>query len=39
MSDLQTILREPRYDLVKTPTPLQRLSGFERKLGRPCLYM
>ena len=39
MSDLQTILREPRYDLVKTPTPLQCLSGFERKLGRPCLYM
>ncbi|MCR4523230.1 MULTISPECIES: pyridoxal-phosphate dependent enzyme [Bosea] len=39
MSDLQTILREPRYDLVKAPTPLQRLSGFERKLGRPDLFM
>lgn len=39
MSDLQNILREPRYDLVKAPTPLQRLSGFERKLGRPGLFM
>jgi D-cysteine desulfhydrase/L-cysteate sulfo-lyase len=38
MSDLQSILREPRYDLVKMPTPLQRLSGFERKLGRSGLY-
>lgn len=39
MSDLRNILREPRYDLVKTPTPLQRLTGFERKLGRPNLYI
>ena len=39
MADLQTILREPRHDLVKAPTPLQRLSGFERKLGRPGLFM
>lgn len=39
MSDLRNILREPRYDLVKAPTPLQRLSGFERKLGRLGLYM
>jgi 1-aminocyclopropane-1-carboxylate deaminase/D-cysteine desulfhydrase-like pyridoxal-dependent ACC family enzyme len=39
MSDLQSILREPRYDLVKAPTPLQRLSGFERKHGRPGLFM
>ncbi|WP_244493026.1 pyridoxal-phosphate dependent enzyme [Bosea sp. Root670] len=38
-SGLQSILREPRYDLVKAPTPLQRLSGFERKLGRPGFYM
>ena len=38
MSNLQSILREPRYDLVKMPTPLQRLSGFERKLGRSGLY-
>lgn len=39
MPDLRNILREPRYDLVKVPTPLQRLSGFERKLGRPGLHM
>lgn len=39
MPDLSNILREPRYDLVKAPTPLQRLTGFERKLGRPGLYM
>jgi 1-aminocyclopropane-1-carboxylate deaminase/D-cysteine desulfhydrase-like pyridoxal-dependent ACC family enzyme len=39
MADLQSILREPRCDLVKAPTPLQRLSGFERKLGRPGLFM
>ncbi|WP_306228023.1 pyridoxal-phosphate dependent enzyme [Bosea beijingensis] len=39
MPDLSTILREPRCDLVKAPTPLQRLSGFERKLGRPGLFM
>ncbi len=39
MPDLKSILREPRYDLVKAPTPLQRLSGFERKLGRPGLFM
>lgn len=39
MADLQSILREPRYGLVKAPTPLQRLPNFERKLGRPGLYM
>ena len=39
MPDLQRILREPRHDLVKAPTPLQRLSGFERALGRPGLFM
>lgn len=39
MPDLKSILREPRYDLVKVPTPLQRLSGFERKLGRSGLFM
>jgi 1-aminocyclopropane-1-carboxylate deaminase/D-cysteine desulfhydrase-like pyridoxal-dependent ACC family enzyme len=39
MPDLRSILREPRHDLVKAPTPLQRLSGFERKLGRPGLFM
>lgn len=39
MADLQSILREPRYGLVKTPTPLQRLPNLERKLGRPGLYM
>lgn len=39
MSGLQSILREPRHDLVKSPTPLQRLSGFERALGRPGLFI
>ena len=39
MADLQSILREPRYGLLNGPTALQRLSRFERKLGRPGLYM
>lgn len=30
---MQGILREPRYDLVRAPTPPQRLPGFERPLG------
>ncbi|RYE32121.1 MAG: pyridoxal-phosphate dependent enzyme [Hyphomicrobiales bacterium] len=33
------MLREPRYDLVTSPTPLRRLSGFERALGRPGLFI